>query len=65
MNTNNYLAYILNDTVVIRSLPNLIREVCIEGLENIYSICPSEDMKSMYGINKEGNKIYIIKEEKE
>ena len=65
MNTNNYLAYILNDTIVIRSLPNLIREVCIEGLDNIYSICPSEDMKSMFGINKEGNKIYIIKEEKE
>ena len=65
MNTNNYLAYILNDTVVIRSLPNLIREVCIEGMDNIYSICPSEDMKSMYGINKEGNEIYIIKEEKE
>ncbi len=64
MNTNNYLAYILNDTVVIRSLPNLIREVCIEGIENIYSICPSEDMKTMYGINKNGKEIYVIKEEK-
>ena len=65
INTNNYLAYILKDTVVIRSLPNLIREVCIEGMENLYSICPSEDMKSLYGINKEGNEIYVIKEEKE
>ena len=64
MNTNNYLAYILNDTVVIRSLPNLIRQVCIEGMENIYSICPSEDMKSMFGINKSGKEIYVIKEEK-
>ena len=64
LNTNNYLAYILNDTVVIRSLPNLIRQVCIEGMENIYSICPSEDMKSMFGINKSGKEIYVIKEEK-
>ena len=58
------MAYILNDTVVIRSLPNLIREVCIEGMENIYSICPSEDMKTMYGIDKNGKEIYVIKEEK-
>ena len=65
MNTNNYLAYILNDTVVIRSIPNLIREVCIEGMKNLYAICPSEDMKTLYGINKNGNEIYVIKEEKE
>ena len=65
MNTNNYFAYILNDTVVIRSLPNLIREVCIDGMDNIYSICPGEDMKTIYGINKSGDEIYIIKEDKE
>ena len=65
MNTNNYFAYIIKDTVVIRSLPNLIREVCIEGINNIYSICPSMDMKTMYGINKSGNEIYVIKEDKE
>ena len=64
MNTNNYLAYILNDTVVIRSMPNLIREVCIEGVNNLYAIYPSEDKKTLYGINKSGNEIYVIKEEK-
>ena len=65
MNTNNYLAYIIQDNVVIRSLPNLIREVCIDGVNNIYSICPSEDMKSLYGLNKTGSEVYVIKEEKE
>ena len=65
INTNNYLAYILKDTVVIRSLPNLIREVCIDEMKNIYAICPSEDLKTLYGINKSGNEVYIIKDEKE
>ena len=65
MNTNNFLAYILNDTVVIRSLPNLIREVCIEDVNNIFAICPSEDIKTLYGLNKSGNEIRIIKDERE
>ena len=63
LNKNNYLAYIMNDTVIIRSIPTLIRQVCVDGLKDIYAIYPNEDMKILYGINKTGTEIYVIKDE--
>ena len=62
LNRNDYLAYILNDSVIIRSIPTLIMQVCIDGVPNIYAIYPSEDMKVLYGCNKSGNEIYVIKD---
>ena len=50
-------------TIIIRSIPTLIRQVCIEGLKDIYAIYPNEDMKVLYGINKTGTEIYVIKDE--
>jgi WD40 repeat protein len=63
LNKNDYLAYIMNDTIIIRSIPTLIRQVCIDGLKDIYAIYPNEDMKVLYGINKTGTEIYVIKDE--
>ena len=63
LNKNDYLAYIMNDAIIIRSIPTLIRQVCIEGLKDIYAIYPNEDMKVLYAINKAGTEIYVIKDE--
>ena len=64
INTNNHFMYILKNNLVIRSLPNLNKEVFVEGIGNIYSICSSEDIKMIFGINKSGNEIYVIKDDK-
>ena len=63
LNSNNYLGYILNDSIIIRSIPTLIRQVCVDGIPNLYAFYPSEDMKALYAINKSGNEIYVIKDE--
>ena len=63
INSYDYLAYIGKNNIVIRSLPSLFMQVIIEDLPDIYSICPSEDMKILYAINKFGKEIYVIKEE--
>ena len=62
LNSNDYLAYILNETIFIRSCPNMFIQVSVENNKDIYAICPSEDMKILYGINKSGSKIYVIKD---
>ena len=64
INTNNHFMYILKNNLVVRSLPNLNKEVFVEGIGNIYSICSSEDIKMIFGINKSGNEIYVIKDDK-
>ena len=63
LNSNNYLGYILNDSIIIRSIPTLIRQVCVDGIPNLYAFYPSEDMKALYALNKSGNEIYVIKDE--
>ena len=64
INTINYFVYILKNSVVIRSLPDLNKENCVEGINYVYSICPSDDIKTLYGINKLGNEVYVIKDDK-
>ena len=64
LNSNEYLAYILNETVVVRSIPTLFRQTSTDEISGIYSIIPSEDLKIMYGINKFGNQIHLIKDQK-
>ena len=63
LNKNDYIMYILNDSIIIRSIPNLFMQACMDGIPNIYAISPSEDMKVLYAINKLGNEIYVIKDE--
>ena len=62
LNSNEYLAYIINGAIIIRSLPTLIRQGNFDEIDEIYAICPSEDMKIMYASNKSGNQIYVIKD---
>jgi hypothetical protein len=63
LNSNEYLTYILNETIIIRSLPSLAKVHIINNSSNIYSIFPSEDFKLLYGINKTGDKIYVIRDQ--
>ena len=63
LNSNEYLAYIMNESIIIRSIPTLIRQTSIDDISNIYSIFPSEDMKILYGIDKFGKQIYVIRDE--
>ena len=62
LNNNDYLAYILSETIIIRSIPTLIRQTCTDPIPNIYSFYQSEDIKHLYGINKTGNEIFVIKD---
>ena len=52
INTINYFLYILKNSVVIKSLPDLNKENCVEGINYVYSIYSSDDIKNLYGINK-------------
>jgi len=63
LNSNEFLAYIMNESIIIRSIPTLIRQTSIDDIPDIYSIFPSEDMKILYGIDKSGKQIYVIKDE--
>ena len=63
LNKNDYISYIINDSVIIRSIPTLIRQVCVDGIKNIFAIYPSEDMRALFATNKSGSEIYIIKDE--
>ena len=63
LNSNEYLAYIMNESITIRSLPNLFRQTSIDDIPEIFAICPSEDMKMMYSTNRYGSQIYVIRDE--
>jgi len=61
LNSNEYLVYIVKEKVIIREIPSLIIRTRLKDVQDIYSIYPSEDLKILYTINKEGTKIGIIK----
>ena len=61
LNSKEYLAYIINESIIIRAIPTLIRQSSIEDVQDICAIYPSEDMRIMYAINKSGTNIRIIK----
>ena len=63
LNSNDYLAYICNNNIFIRSLPNLILQVLIEELNDIYTIFTNKDKTILYAANKSASEIYIIKHE--
>ena len=62
LNSNEYLAYIINETIIIRSIPTLFRQANTDEIPEIYAIFPSEDMKIMYATNKSGSQIHVIKD---
>ena len=63
LNSNEYLAYIINESIIIRSIPTLFRQASIDEIPEIFSIFPSEDMKILYATNKAGNQIHVIKDQ--
>ena len=63
LNSNDYLVYICNSTICIRTIPNLIIQVLIEDLPGIYTIFTNDDKTTLYATNRNGNDIYIIKDE--
>ena len=63
LNSNDHLAFTGNNNIIIMSIPDLNVEVTIDNLLGINSICVSEDNKTLFAINKNGNDTYIIKED--
>ena len=63
LNSNEYLVYIIDDSIIIRALPTLIRQSSIDEVKNVCAICPSEDMRLIYAINKSGSCIKVIKDQ--
>ena len=63
LNSNDYLVYICNDSVCIRTLPNLIIQVLIENLPGIYCIFTNIDRSILYATNRNGSEIYVIKDD--
>ena len=63
LNSNDYLAYISNNNIFIRSLPNLILQVLVEDLNDIYIIFTNKDETTLYAANKNASEIYVIKHE--
>ena len=63
LNSNDYLAYISNNCIFVRSFPNLILHLMIEDLGEIYTIFPNNDKQILYATNKSLTEIYIIKHE--
>ena len=63
LNSNDYLAYICNNNIIIRSIPNLIIQVLIEDLKGIYTIFTNINKTILYATNRYGTEIYVIKDE--
>ena len=63
LNSNEYLAYICNNSIYIRSLPNLIVQVSIKDLPGIYCIFTNNDKSALYAANRIGSEIYVIKDD--
>jgi len=64
INSFEYLAYVGNNSIIIRKLPNLDIQVNFDCSLGIYSICVSEDNKSIFTVDKNGKKISLVKDEK-
>ena len=65
INSIDYLACIGDENIYILSLPDLIMQITVEKEFNAYSMCFSEDKKSLYVVNKNGTEIMVINTEKE
>ena len=62
-NSNDYLAYVGVDEVIILNLPNLEVNNNITSLPGVYTICSSEDKKILYAINKNAHQVVVIKDD--
>ena len=57
-----YLAFVGSNSIIIRKLPNLDIQVNIDCLPGIYTFCISDDNKTIFTVEKNGKKVYVIKE---
>ena len=63
LNSEEFLAYILNDSIIIRAIPTLIRQTSIDDVPGAFSICPSEDMKILYVLDKNCQTLRVVRDE--
>ena len=63
LNSNDYLAFIGNNNIIIMSIPNLEVEITLDNLFNINSLGISEDKKTLFALDKNGKQTFVIKEE--
>jgi hypothetical protein len=57
-----YLAFVGSDSIIIRKLPNLDIQVNIDCLPGIHTFCVSDDNKTLFTIEKNGKKVFVIKD---
>ena len=62
-NSNDYLAYIGVDEIIILNLPDLEINNNLMSLPGVYIICPSEDRKILYAINKNAFQVFVVKDD--
>ena len=65
ISTKDYLACIGNENIYIISIPDMVVQVTLDKTFGVHSICFSEDNKILYGLNKKGTEVTVIKEEKQ
>ena len=59
---NDYLAYVINEKdVSIRNIPGLSVTSSFVNEKDIFYICPSEDLKLLYLVNKNGTQVDVVK----
>ena len=63
LNSEEFLAYIINDSIIIRAIPTLIRQTSIDDVPGAFSICPSEDMKILYVLDKNCQTLRVVRDE--
>ena len=57
-----YLAFVGNDIIIIRKIPNLDIQVNIDCFPGVHALCITEDNKTLFTINKNGKKVVLIKD---
>ena len=60
-----YLAYLMDDTVYIRSFPSLTLEVTVSLPVSVSHLCVSEDNTMLYAVSLDGTQILVIREHKD
>jgi hypothetical protein len=60
-----YLAYLMDDTVYIRSFPSLTLEVTVSLPVSVSHLCVSEDNTMLYAVSHDGTQILVIREHKD
>ena len=63
LHSNDHLAFIGNNNIIIMSIPNLEVEITIDNLMGINSFSISEDKKLLFALDKIGKQSFVVKED--